>query len=153
MEWLRGHPALDLRIWQWAFHTSESHAKPANCLLLKNRRTTLLSNTLTKQFMNTVNCVITPEIIMNQLHTLSGPYPWEVKEMKTAEVRSSYRRLVSTQTVVLRCLGFPWWWRYTSRFHFKSRWTTNSSRSARGSIFECAHKHPQPPSLRSTHKP
>ena len=80
-----GHPVLDLRVWQWAFHTSESRAKPASCLLFKNRRRALLSNTLTKQLMSTVNCVITPEMIMKKLHTLRGQYCREMKEMKTSQ--------------------------------------------------------------------
>ena len=80
-----GHPVLDSRVWQWAFHTNESNAKFPSCLLLKNRRTALLSNTLTKQLMSTVNCVITPEIIMKKLHTLRSQYRREVKEMKTSQ--------------------------------------------------------------------
>ena len=42
-------------------------------------------NTLIKPLMSTVNCVVTPEIIMKKLHTLRSQYRREVKEMKTSQ--------------------------------------------------------------------
>ena len=44
----------------------------------------LLSNTLAKQLMSRINCVITLEMIMKKLHKLRSQYRREVKEMKTS---------------------------------------------------------------------
>ena len=42
-------------------------------------------NTLTKRLTSTINCVVTPDMIMKKLHTLRGQYRREVKEMKTSQ--------------------------------------------------------------------
>ena len=42
-------------------------------------------NAVTKQLMGTMNCLLTPEMIMKKLHTLRGQYRREVREIKTSQ--------------------------------------------------------------------